>query len=428
MPTIIGPDQTGFIKGRYFGENARILHETIEYINNLNENGLIFFSDFNKAFDSLDHNFMRKCLLKFEFPQFIINWVNLFYKDEKSCKHNNGHLSSFFNIEKGVRQGCPLSPYLFINCIELLSNEINLNKDINGIKIGNIELKQTLFADDACFITDGEKKSFQTLVTTIENFSKVSGLKLNKDKCTVLHLGSLRNTEVNFCKDKHFNWTSKKATTLGIIFSNNSNEMLNANLSPKIKEFELCLHKWSRWKLSLLGKITVLKSFAVPKLIYPLTVLHSSDQVCINKIKKTMFQFLWDNKPDKISREKNIQDYGHGGLKMLEIDKFIKSLKCSWVKRIKLQTDSKWVQLYETMLNKYGKQFLFKSNLNSQDMERLEIKSRFLKDILGAWSYANFKDKISYFGKEFIWNNTNIKIKIKALFTLQLAGERHCLY
>jgi len=60
--------------------------------------------------------------------------------------------------------------------------------------------------------------------------------------------------------------------------------MLNANLSPKIKEFEQCLHKWSRWKLSLLGKITILKSIAVPKLIYPL--LHSPDQVCINKIKK----------------------------------------------------------------------------------------------------------------------------------------------
>jgi len=119
---------------------------------------------------------------------------------------------------------------------------------------------------------------------TIESFSKISGLKLNKDKCTVLQLGSLRNTQVHFCKDKHFNWTSDKATTLGIIVSTNCNEMLIANLSPKIKEFEQCLHKWSRWKLSLLGKITVLKSFAVPKLIYPLTVLQSPDQVCINKI------------------------------------------------------------------------------------------------------------------------------------------------
>ena len=104
----------------------RILHETIEYINNLNEKDLIFFSDFNKAFDSLDHNFMKKCWRKFKFPNYIINWVDLFYKDAKSSIHNNGHLSSFFSIEKGVRQGCPLLPYLFIICIELLSNEISL--------------------------------------------------------------------------------------------------------------------------------------------------------------------------------------------------------------------------------------------------------------------------------------------------------------
>jgi len=59
LPAIISPDHTGFIKGRYIGDNICILHETIEYINNLNEKGLIFFSDVNKAFDSLDHNFIK---------------------------------------------------------------------------------------------------------------------------------------------------------------------------------------------------------------------------------------------------------------------------------------------------------------------------------------------------------------------------------
>jgi len=108
----------------------------------------------------------------------------------------------------------------------------------------------------------------------------------------------------NFFAKTNTNWTSNKATTLGITFTNNSHEMLNENLNPKIKEFELCLHKWSLWKLSLLGIITVLKSFAVPKLIYPLTLLHNPDQNCINKIKKLMFQFLWDNKPEKIQEKR----------------------------------------------------------------------------------------------------------------------------
>jgi len=115
---------------------------------------------------------MKKCLTKSKFPKDIVSWVDFFFKDAKSSIHNNGNLSSFFNIEKGVRHGCPLSPYLFIICIELLSNKVTLNADIKGIKIGHIERKQTLFAEDACFITDGEKKSFQTLIKTIDFFSK----------------------------------------------------------------------------------------------------------------------------------------------------------------------------------------------------------------------------------------------------------------
>jgi len=124
---------------------------------------------------------------------------------------------------------------------------------------------------------------------------------------------------------------------------------------------------------------------------------------------KLCFSFSGDNKPEKISREKIILDYCHGGLKMLDIEKFIQFLKCSWVKRLKFQPYSKWVQLYETMLNKYGQQLIFKCNPNAKDTEKLEIKSIFLKDILLAWSNVNFRDDISNIRKEIIWNNTNIK-------------------
>jgi len=109
---------------------------------------------------------------------------------------------------------------------------------------------------------------------------------------------------------------------------------------------------------------------------------------------------------------------------MLDIDKFIQTLKCSWVKRLKFQLYSKWVQLYETMLNKkYGEQFIFKCNLNAKDTEKLEIKSRCLKDILLAWSNVNFKDDISNIGKEIIWNNTNIKSNIKPFFLQDWADK-----
>jgi len=150
--------------------------------------------------------------------------------------------------------------------------------------------------------------------------------------------------------------------------------------------------------------------------MYPLKVLHNHDQHCIIQFKKLMFQFLWDNKPEKNSRENIIQDYCHGGLKMLDIETFIQSLKCSWVKRLKLQHDSKLVQLDETMLNKYGQQFIFECNLNTKDTEKLKMHSIFLKDILLAWSCLNFRNDITNIGKEIVWNNSNIKSNIKPFF------------
>ena len=75
---------------------------------------MIFFSDFEKAFDSIDHDFLIKCLRYFNFEGSFINWIKLFYSNAKSCVNNNGHHSDFFPIQRGVRQGCPLSPYLLL--------------------------------------------------------------------------------------------------------------------------------------------------------------------------------------------------------------------------------------------------------------------------------------------------------------------------
>ena len=112
---------------------------------------------------------------------------------------NNGSISDFFPIQRGVRQGCPLSPYLFLLGIELLSFEITSNNQIKGIQFSGSEIKNTLFADDATFFTDGSKTSFEELISTLEQFSCISGLKLNHSKCTVLKAGSLKRATIKFC-------------------------------------------------------------------------------------------------------------------------------------------------------------------------------------------------------------------------------------
>ena len=104
-------------------------------------NGLLVAIDFQKAFDSINHDFMFKVLSVFKFGPSLITWIQIFYKNVSSTVMNNGYTTPPFKIFRGVRQGDPLSPYLFIICLEILGINIRLNKDIHGIMVGNEEIK-----------------------------------------------------------------------------------------------------------------------------------------------------------------------------------------------------------------------------------------------------------------------------------------------
>ena len=251
--------------------------------------------------------------------------------------------------------GLPLVPILFIVCIELLSNQVRKSPDVKGIYIEGKENKTSLFADDASFILDGTNKSFENLIRILDKFANISGLKLNAKKCNVLRIGSLTSKTIELMKHRKFSWNSNKASCLGMFFKTNRENSLSSNLEPKIVEFEKCLMQWRHRKLTLMGKIVVIKSYALPKLIYPLTSLPNPPKETIKHIEKMMYDFIWKRKPDKIKQEILTSDYDKGGLRIIDKEKFIWSLKISWVKRI-LQTESNSLlkHLYENVFKQFG--------------------------------------------------------------------------
>ncbi|KAH3718266.1 hypothetical protein DPMN_061068 [Dreissena polymorpha] len=232
-----------------------------------------------------------------------------------------------------------------------------------------------------------------------------SGLKLNKSKCTVLLVGKLKQSNVQYKKMK-FNWTSDEATTLGITFTNNEKDTVLKNILPKLQNFKNCLKSWHHRKLTLIGKNTVLKTFALPKLIYVLTVLPNPPNDVMNDIKSAIFNFIWDGKPDKIKRTQLIQSVENGGIQLTNIDSFLNAIKCSWVKRYLDNTNtSKWKLFYQKILKKYGDSLLFECNISNTILHEIANTNIFLSDVLSAWSDVTHNLETQTSSKTILWNN-----------------------
>ena len=135
LPKLINSDQTGFIKGRYIGENIRLIMDIMEYTKTRNIPGVLVSLDFRKAFDSLEWPFIMRTLDVFDFGTSMKTWVSTVYTNIDSAALNNGFLTNWFRPSRGVPQGCPLSPCLFILSAEIMANKMRQDLHIKGIEI-----------------------------------------------------------------------------------------------------------------------------------------------------------------------------------------------------------------------------------------------------------------------------------------------------
>ena len=150
FPQIIHYDQTAYVQGRDIGESVRLIGDLIDHADKETLDGMLFAADIEKAFDSLEHNFLFATLVKFGFGLDFIKWIRVLFFDAKSCVMNNG-FSTDFNLCRGTKQGDALSPYLFILALEVLFIQVRDDKSIRGFKIGDLVIKLAAFADETTF-------------------------------------------------------------------------------------------------------------------------------------------------------------------------------------------------------------------------------------------------------------------------------------
>ena len=178
LPSIINPDQTGYMKGCYIGENVRLIQDIIEHTNLTGKKGSLYFFILKKLLTRLNGHTSKPPLTFFNFGPDILNRINIFYNDVSSCVLNNGHASTFFPLQRGVRQGRPLSGILFVLGIKLFGRALKNNQSIKGILANNHEIKVIQYADDiTVFVSDQD--SVVQLLDLLQNFSLLSGLEIS---------------------------------------------------------------------------------------------------------------------------------------------------------------------------------------------------------------------------------------------------------
>ena len=146
-----------------------MINDILYHAKRENLDGILFAVDRKKAFDSLQHNFIFATLTRFGVGQEFIQRVRTFLWNGSSCVMNNEVSTGYFNLERGARQGDPLSHYLFILCLETLFIQIRNDKSTRGFKLGKNEIKLPPFADDVTFLV----KDTQSLRKILKQIKKI---------------------------------------------------------------------------------------------------------------------------------------------------------------------------------------------------------------------------------------------------------------
>ena len=148
---------------------------------------------------------MHKALETYNFGKSLRRWIAIFYKNIESTVLNNGYASKWIKPSRGVRQGCPLFPFLFVLTAKLLSNKIHQSDTVKGVSLCGNEIKISQFADDTNLIC-ADIPSVENALQILVDFGEISGLTLNKEKTKAMWLGRSAN---NKDKPLGFKWVSR---------------------------------------------------------------------------------------------------------------------------------------------------------------------------------------------------------------------------
>lgn len=338
------PNQSCGVPGRNASASIRVLKDIVSQANSNHVGGAILSLDQEKAFDRVEWSYLHHILTRMNFGPSFRAWITLFYSQIKSSVLVNGELSAFFSVSRGLRQGCPLSPLLYILVAETIASAIRHDSSISGYTLPNgTTLKLCQYADDTSVVLTSIS-GIHSLFRLFHRYETASGAKLNVAKSHGLLLGPWRSRNET---SVHLSWSTSHITVLGASLSSVGEEIWDS----KIHEISTICASWQQRSLSFHGRAIVINSLALSKLWYLATNAVIPDKV-IQPINQIIFRFVWNKKREWLARTSVTQPPRQGGLGVVDIAKKQLSLHFLWVKRFIQDPQAPWSTFFHQYLTR----------------------------------------------------------------------------
>ncbi|GKC51518.1 RNA-directed DNA polymerase, eukaryota, reverse transcriptase zinc-binding domain protein [Tanacetum coccineum] len=192
IDSIISYEQTAFIKNRQILDGPLMVNEIVDWFKRKKKSLMIFKIDFEKAFDSVSWDFLFQVMVFMGFSPKWISWISGCLSSAKASVLINGSPTTEFHLGRGLRQGDPLSPFLFIMIMEGLHVAVEdaiLAGCFQGVTVGSLNISHLLFADDVVFLGEWSRSNIINVVNLLQCFYRVSGLKVNLYKSNLYGVG-----------------------------------------------------------------------------------------------------------------------------------------------------------------------------------------------------------------------------------------------
>ena len=283
--------QHAYVHGRKISDAILLMKAIIQKISKNNEGAAALFVDNEKAFDSVDHKFTERVMRAYKLPEKFITWVKMAFQSSQMQLKINGYLTDPFSMNGGGKQGDPLYPYIFIMVMAAMAAQIEMDDNIEGVKLSHCDTKIRTFqyADDCPYLLNAPG-DLAIVQAKIAHFSVASGMKTNDEKTEILLIGTWSNNPPQTLIDSGFKLVKQKDTArvLGIQLGSNNSHLLNwSNVRSKIRKF---LSSNSSDQLTLNGKIIIANSCITSQTIFVATHQHS-DVATLGKIQSILNTF-----------------------------------------------------------------------------------------------------------------------------------------